>query len=206
MIRSKDALIFKPFVAVCFMCSALISNGQDKVVNVPRHAIKFSPLHALNLEVGSIQLAYEYRFSPKFSVQLEGGYVFGDVWWSYASADATGYKLKEDFRWYFTNKEVTKTTGRKIYKGLYLSMELHQNRMKFVSDGYELYRQNGMGLKTGFVRYSAWGFMFDVNAGFSLARTNIEPLGIPLNNYQPGRNGYVVLLPIVGVRVGKWIR
>jgi hypothetical protein len=182
-------------------------SGQDSLSQVPRHALKFSLLHVFNPEVRSIQLAYEYRFSSAFSVQLEGGYVLGNVWWSAPSADAQGYKFKEDVRWYFNNKEVAKENGRTVHRGGYLSIEFHQNRMTFTRVGSsEVYRQNGIGIKTGFIRYSSWRFLFDANVGLSLATTNMEPLGVPLNDYEPTRNGYLLILPIVGLRAGYWIR
>lgn len=200
------ALKRKLLIATGCVCISLLSFSQAGLMSVPRHALKFSPLHAFNPEVRSIQLAYEYRFLPTMSMQLEGGYVLGNVWWSYPSADAKGYKLKQDIRWYFRTREIAKKDGRKIFKGTYVALELHQNRMTFTRDSEQLYEQNGIGLKGGFIRYAPWGFVFDLNAGLSMATTNIAPLGIPLNNVQPGRRGYQALLPIIGLRMGYAIR
>jgi hypothetical protein len=201
-------ILLRTFILVLYcLCSTITSYAQDPVPQLPRHAIKFSPLHILNPEVNSIQLSYEYRFLPELSLQVEGGYVLEGVWWTAPEADAEGYKLKEEIRWYFENKEIIKRTGKSAYNGVYVAMELHQNRITFSRNGEEkLYRQNGIGIKTGIITFSTWRFVFDLNAGLSFTRTNMEPLGIPLNNAEPGPGGYKVVLPILGVRLGMWIR
>lgn len=193
-------------VIICLTFSALIAHGQESLPVPPRHAIKFSPLHLLNPDLASVQLAYEYRFANRFSVQVEGGYVFGDMRWTYPTEEAEGIKLKEEVRWYFYYDEVTKGFDENIGKGLYLSMEFHQNRMEFIRGADRPYRQTGQGIKVGFVRYSAWRFMFDVNLGISFARANMEPVGIPLNGYEEGINGYKIVLPIFGFRMGYWVK
>lgn len=195
------------FVAIiCITFSALMVHGQEAHPVPPRHAIKLSPLHLLNPELASVQLAYEYRFANSLSVQVEGGYVFGDARWTYPTEEARGIKLKEDVRWYFSYDEVTKGFDQNIGKGLYLSMEFHQNRMEFIRDAHKPYRQTGHGFKVGFVRYSAWRFLFDLNLGLSFARSNMEPVGIPLNGYEEGINGYKIVLPILGFRMGYWMK
>lgn len=192
------------FLTVCFVFFLIGVYGQEPL-RPPRHAIKFSPLHLVNPELGSVQIAYEHRFAERFSVQIEGGYVFGDIWWSTSRAKAHGVKMKEDLRWYFYARKVTKGLGKNINTGMYLAFELHQNRIEIARQDEPAYRQTGQGIKAGYIRHSAWGFLFDVNFGFSLANTNIAPLGIPLNNYQLRSDGYKVVLPIVGFRLGSWL-
>jgi hypothetical protein len=137
----KRALKRAVVVIMCFTFSTPIVNGQQSLSGLPGQAIKFSPLHLVNPDLASVQLAYEYRFAERFSVQVEGGYVFGDMRWVYPAEEANGIKLKEDLRCYFYSRQVTKGFDQNIYKGMYLSMEFHQNRMEFVRGACRPYRR-----------------------------------------------------------------
>lgn len=198
------ALKCKILFILSFIVLSSCAYGQDSTGVLPRHAIKFSPLHLLNPELSSIQVAYEYRFADEFSVQLEGGYVNGGVWWTYASADADGYKFKEDIRWYFDSREFTKRREKKAYNGIYGAIEFHQTRISIHNFYNDVYRQNGVGMKAGFARYARWGLVIDLNAGLTFAKSNMLPFGVPLSEPQRGRSGYHAVLPILGVRLGYW--
>ena len=96
---------------------------------------------------------------------------------------------------------------REAHSSVYVAIELHQNRVEFVDGGSEgVYRQYGSGIKGGFIRHAGSGVVFDVNLGFSFAKTNLPPLGIPLNNYEQQLDGYRIVLPIVGLRLGPWLK
>lgn len=204
MITLNNAFKRTLVVIVCFTFFTVIVHGQHSLSRPPKHAVKFSPLHLVNPDLASVQLAYEYRFAERFSAQVEVGYVFGDVRWTYPSEEARGIKLKEELRWYINHKTLTKRSGT-FARSMYLSMEFHQNRMEFIKDDYRPYLQTGEGIKFGFVRYSSWGFIFDCNLGLSFARTNMEPVSIPLNGYEEGLSGYRIVLPIIGFRLGYWL-
>lgn len=192
-------------LAVYFLASAHVGYGQELLWHPPRQAVKFSPLHAINPELASVQVAYEYRFVERFSAQMEVGYVFGDVWWNHPLEKAKGVKLKEDLRWYYRRKVLMKRNYQSVERGAYLAVEFHQNWFEFTKNDYMPYCEFGQGIKVGFVRYSTWGFMFDMNVGLSVARTNMEPFGIPLNDYEQRLDGYKAILPIVGIRLGYWV-
>ena len=189
-----------------FVFPSILAYGQEIVSPPPRHAIKFSPLHLVNPELASFQLAYEYRFARQIGLQLEAGYVFGEKWWGDGWESPRGFKLKQDFRWYFFHKPGMKRL-REVHSSFYVAVELHQNRVEFVDGGNAgVYRQSGSGIKGGFIRHAGSGVLFDFNFGFSFAKTNLPPLGIPLNNYELQLDGYRIILPIVGVRFGPWLR
>lgn len=192
-------------LVICFTFLTLVVHAQDSLLPPPRHAVKISTLHLINPELASVQVSYEYRFAEQFGVEVEGGYVFGDVWWSYPSEKAKGYKLKQDLRWYFRRRQLTKRVYYTVEKGTYLALEFHQNRVEYIKNDHRPFYQSGQGIKVGYVRYSPWGFMFDMNIGLSFARGRGEPFGIPLNGYDDALYGYKVIIPTIGFRLGQWL-
>src|SRR5687768_9130070 len=91
---------------------------------VPDMAIKVSPLHLLNF-YPTIDVAYEQRIRPRFTVQLGFGYVLdvaGDEYERYQNKN--GFKLKLEGRHYFGAEDERNRT-------FYTSLEPYMNAIDF---------------------------------------------------------------------------
>src|SRR5688500_12245551 len=143
-------------------------HGQESLTEsavVPHTAIKASPLHLLNF-YPTVELSFEQRLLPRFTTQLEAGYVL-----NYGSninrdfQDKRGVKLKLEGRYYFGPV----SDAKKIYYG---AVEPYMNVINFDRSASEVecfdlecshlyrrqyfdkieYREHGVSLKIGLLR------------------------------------------------------
>ncbi len=200
--------------------------GQDTLtvdMLVPDKAIKVSPLHLINF-YPSVQVAYEQKISRRTTLQLDMGYVFdydGDNDPDFQNK--RGVKGKLEGRYYFWGR----TDRKKMYYG---SAEGYANvinfdRHDFRQECFDLecndvfmreynytmkYREQGVSLKAGMIRYMGDRFIFDLNSGFTLRHVEYrEPPNLPPSWMDfmffpdiPNERDRVTISPNLGIRFG----
>ena len=195
---------------------------------VPDQTIKVSPLHLLNF-YPTIEVSFEKRIFPVVTAQLEFGYVL-----NYGSnvdrkyQNKRGVKVKLEGRYYFTSI----SERDRLY---YATVEPYANRINF--DRYSVveecfdrdcnnvytrqyndrveYRESGVSLKLGTLRYIGYRAFFDFTAGVTLRNIRyIEPArtrGLNENDelvfFQvPNEDDRTIPSPCLGVRFGYRIK
>src|SRR5688572_12878470 len=104
----------KLLLILTFVLSVNCVRAQDESESgnvVPVHAVKFSPFHLINL-YPTIQCAYEFRVSKKWTLQLDGGLALNTHFSEDQNKEITnkkGYKLKLEPRYYFDWGRQTQT-------------------------------------------------------------------------------------------------
>jgi hypothetical protein len=191
---------------------------------VPHTAIKVSPLHLLNF-YPTVELSFEQRILPRFTTQLEAGYVL-----NYGSnmnrdfQDKRGVKLKLEGRYYFG----TVSDAKKIYYG---AVEPYMNVINFDRSVSEVecfdlecnhlyrrqyfdkmeYREHGVSLKIGLLRDLGSGIFLDFNSGLTLRNIRYHEPVRPRsfneleerNFFQiPNENDRIGFSPNLGLRFG----
>ncbi len=194
-------------------------------VLVPKSAVKISPIHLLNF-YPTVEVSYEHRILPSFTLQEEVGYVL-----NYGSDERgdfqnkRGVKLKLEGRYYFFGR----TDKKKMY---YVSGEVYGNFVNFDRSGrgpecfdiecqhafirdytYVMkYREHGFSIKLGWFKYFGRVF-FDLNSGWTIRSIKYrEPSGI--QNFQedweffqiPNEDDRIALSPNFGARMGYRFR
>lgn len=159
-----------------FHCHAQDSLNIDKLV--PGSAVKFSPLHLLNF-YPTVEVSYEHKLFQRVTLQAEVGYVL-DYHYETEFDDKRGVKLKLEPRYYFWGR----TDREKIY---YASAEpyfyvINFDRTDSREECFDMectsrfrrtyqykvkYRENGITLKAGYIRYYS-RFFLDFNSGLTL--------------------------------------
>jgi hypothetical protein len=159
------------------------ASAQDSLtvsMLVPDKAIKVSPLHLLNF-YPTIEVSYEQKLWPDITAQFEVGWVVPIG--NYVDDDflnKRGVKLKLEGRYYFWGR----TDRRKMY---YLAVEPYMNMINFDrqrtrTECFDLectslftrstvakmeYREQGVSVKGGLIRYWSKNIFIDVNSGFT---------------------------------------
>jgi hypothetical protein len=196
---------------------------------IPVHAFKFSPFHLINF-YPTIQCAYEFRVSKKWTVQLDGGVAVNTRGSEDQNKDITnkkGYKLKLEPRYYFD-------WGRQRRTAFYGATELYFNNISFdheyeqtecfdetCSDKYTRryyyrgnYQEGGVAFKMGMLLYLFKNFMIDYNVGLGVRSINYTfPSYIHYETphftdgfHIPRMEDRVVGTPIFNFRIGYRIR
>ena len=208
-----------------FLMLATATFAQDSLHYesiIPGHAIRFSPFHLLNF-YPTIQLSYEKKINGKYTAHLEGGYVL-----HYNSSNDTrfkdkrGVKIKFEPRYYFWGR-VDRT---KLY---YAAVELYWNAINFDraasrTECFDLdctnqfiryydykirYRENGIGLKLGIVKYFS-DFLIDVNSGWMIRNIHYYYPEAEGQGWEtewiffaiPNERDRIVPCPVIGIRIG----
>jgi len=201
--------------------------GQDSLYSlIPSHALKISPFHLFGF-YPTLQLAYEAKISKRLSFQLEGGYVLNYQANDTQYQDKRGGKGKVELHYYTLPSQ----RARLIYYG---AVELYYNAVNFDrltsqqecfdiecnhtftrQYNYKLmYREPGVGLKVGFIKYFSDIFM-DINSGWALrfiTYTDTFPGNDFVNDNVawafpiPNEDDRTTLSPIVGIRLGYRLR
>lgn len=216
-----------------FFFISSISFAQDSLFYsalIPRHALKVSPNHLFNF-YPTIQLAYEIKVAPKFSLQLEGGYVvnyrsFEDPEYK----DKRGVKTRLELHYYLWPRD----RGKLIYYG---AAELYWNAVNFDRDVSQtecfdiecnhtftksytytvMFREPGGGLKLGFIKYFSPRFFMDINSGWVVRFITYTDRSAPAGVGEPVNEGWAMFSipnetdrtipsPVVGIRFGYRIR
>ena len=162
------------------------ASGQDSLaiaMLVPDKAIKVSPLHLLNF-YPTIEISYEQKLWPDITAQIEVGWVVPIR--NYEDDDflnKRGVKLKLEGRYYFWGR----TDRRKVY---YVAVEPYMNVINFDrqqnrTECFDMecnslfirstlekmeYREQGVSVKGGVIRYWFKNIFVDVNSGFTFRR------------------------------------
>ncbi len=190
---------------------------------IPRHAVKISPFHLLSF-YPTIQLAYEVKIAKRLSFQIEGGYVINyKVNVDPEYQNKRGGKGKLELHYYM----LPSTRAQLIFYG---AAELYYNAVDFdrrvtreecfntdcnqrITRQYTtkvMYREPGIGLKMGFVKYFS-DFFIDINSGWAIrfiSYTESENIRNFFNNDNmrwlniPNEEDRVALAPIIGIRLG----
>lgn len=191
---------------------------------VPHTAIKVSPLHLLNF-YPTIEWSFEQRILPRFTTQVEAGYVL-----DYKTntdrdfQDKRGVKLKLEGRYYFGSV----SDRKKIY---YAAAEPYMNVINFdrsssAEECFDLecnhryrrqyfekveYREHGVSLKIGLLRYVGAHTFFDLNSGFTIRNVHYREPARPrsFNEIEernflqiPNENDRIGFSPNLGLRFG----
>ena len=217
------------FLPALFLASSVFA--QDSLLYsslIPRHAVKISPLHLLNF-YPTIQLAYEIKVAKRFSLQLEGGYVLNyNLNENPEYQDKRGAKAKVELHYYMLPSK----RANLIFYG---AAEVYWNAVDFdrltsQAECFDIncnhaytreytntvtYREPGVGLKLGFMKYFD-DFFMDINSGWGVRFINYtdpsRPTGLinDVNEWGmisiPNESDRVTLSPIVGIRFGYRIR
>ncbi|HYC84177.1 MAG TPA: hypothetical protein VEB86_03100 [Chryseosolibacter sp.] len=204
------------FLSLALATSAIAQDGV-RSQRIPVHAIKFSPFHLIGFYPTAL-LGYEHGVAPNMSVQADVGYVFPYENFDEEFRNKRGVKLKLDARFYI---EETKAS--------YVAPEVYLNAVNFDrqdsrQECYDLecqilyrrtyyykvrYREHGVGVKYGFVRYFG-NFLVDLNLGFAIRfveykkpaltrqfnEQEMEWFAIPNERRRTG------LMPLMGFRLG----
>lgn len=217
--------IFSFLLPVCFISITAFSqiSLNDSTANKFRlHIIKWSPLHLSNF-YPTLQFAYEYKWSPEFSIQLDAGLVVNSATWRDTErfSDKRGIKLKSEFRYYFYVSE-------SIFR--YLSAEAYTNIINFDRNTTQIecfdldctiqfsrrylykvkYREQGLSFKYGYVRKFD-RVILDFNFGLTLRNVEYKKPNLPdaLNDFQrdfafsiPNEEKRLAFSPALGLRIG----
>jgi hypothetical protein len=190
---------------------------------VPGSAIKVSPLHLINF-YPTVQVSYEQRIFPRFTLQAEGGYVmdYGNDEESFQNR--RGMKLKLEGRYYLGSV----STRANIH---YVSMESYMNMVDFDRYGiveecfdegcnhpyvrrfpYKMeYMERGISLKAGVIWYVSSRFFVDGNGGLTLRNIDYHkpPLPARIGHKDdwslieiPNETDRLAVSPNMGVRIG----
>jgi hypothetical protein len=214
------------FPAFFFLIHTVLS-AQDLLTEsalVPHTAIKVSPLHLLNF-YPTIEWSFEQRILPRFTTQLEVGYVL-----NYRTnidrdfQDKRGVKLKLEGRYYFGSV----SDRKKIYYG---AIEPYMNVINFdrassSEECFDLecqhryrreyfekvaYREHGVSLKIGLLRYLGSRIFLDINSGFTIRTVRYRKTDRPrsFNEFEesgflqiPNENDRIGFSPNLGLRLG----
>lgn len=203
--------------------------AQDSILYsslIPHHALKISPFHLFSF-YPTIQLAYEIKVVERFSVQLESGYVLDyKMKEDPAYQDKRGVKAKLELHYYMLPSE----RANLIYYG---AAEIYWNAVNFdrLTSQQEcfdidcnhiftrqytyktMYREPGIGLKIGFVKYFS-DFFMDINSGWGVRFIDYTDPSVPAglldngNDWRmiPNEADRITLSPIVGIRFGYRLR
>jgi hypothetical protein len=178
------------FLAAC-IAGSFSSYAQDSIKIaqasklIPRHTIKFSPMHLLNF-YPTVQLAYEVKASTFLTFQFDGGVIIDNGFDDEEIQDKKGFKVKVEPHYYFAFSE-----RRSL--AFYQALELYWNNVHFYTTTeqtecfdaecqhqfrrtyfYKMnYREYGAAIKIGLVKHFR-PFLFDVNAGFGMRIIDYE--------------------------------
>lgn len=195
--------------------------------SLPRHTIKFGPLHLLNF-YSTVQVAYEYRFRKNHSAQFDIGYVFDSRVENVRFKDRRGVKIKLDYRYYFPG--LISTT-----EAYYLAAEAYTNLIDFDRETTQTecfdidcmnqyqrtyffkvkYREKGFVLRYG-ANYFIDKFVLDFNVGLVLRMVDYQKPDIVdgIDTFDGGSFDFdlinedkrTVLRPTATVRIGYRIK
>ena len=182
-------------IIAILLCLNLVSFGQDTLLTaenglVPERAIKFSPFHLINF-YPTIEISYEQRIRPRFTLQAETGYVLN---YRYNTDDdfqnKRGIKAKLEARNYLSGPP----DRRKLF---YIATEIYLNAVNFDRQtgqvecfdlecnhryfrryNYKMkYREEGISFKVGFIRYWNQALFLDLNTGVTVRNVQYkEPI------------------------------
>lgn len=191
--------------------------------NLPRHVVKFSPLHLINF-YPTLQVAYEFRLKNNFALQADLGYVLSyKINTDPEFKDKRGVKLKTEVRYYLLSFITS-------HGAWYLSAEPYINIINFdrqtvQTECFDLdctiqyrrwydfkvkYREQGIAFKYGIHRY-AGKITLDMNIGLVLRHVDYKKPNIPRGFNEPDEWGWfeipneekrTVIGPTVGFRLG----
>jgi hypothetical protein len=190
---------------------------------IPARAIKFSPLHLLGF-YPSLQFAYEYKISDKFSMQTDLGYVFNNGNFNDRFLNKRGIKARQEIRLYYD-------LYHKSDQAYYFSLELYFNGVNFNrkelrTECFDLdcmqlfnrqynyvvkFRENGISFKNGFIKYFTEQIFVDMSFGLTIRNIRyIKPILPPAFNegnfggwFQfPNENNRIGVAPLFNLRLG----
>lgn len=218
----KTKFFFLPLLTFASSLFAQDSGSYSSLV--ASHAVKISPFHLASF-YPTIQLAYEIKVAKRFSIQLEGGYVLNyKVNEDPAYQDKRGVKAKLELHYYMLPSERAKL----IYYG---ALEIYWNVVDFnrLTSQQEcfdiecnhvftrqytykvMYREPGVGLKVGFMKYFS-DFFMDINSGWALRFITYTDSSWPTAFAEegngsgmfpiPNEEDRITLSPIFGIRFG----
>lgn len=202
--------------------TAFTQDSLTVTMLIPDKAIKISPLHLMNF-YPTIEVSYEQKVLPAVTLQLELGYVldYGDRR-NGEFADMRGIKTKLEGRYYFWGR----TDRMKMY---YLSLEPYVNVINFDRldsrrECFDLecnhvytreyfykmeYREQGVSIKAGLIRYYGPKFFFDINSGFTFRNIQYTEPDNLIREFDdwafaevPNEDDRVAISPSLGVRLG----
>ena len=215
------------FLALSFFAAQTVAFCQQPPTEsalVPHTAVKVSPLHLLNF-YPTIELSLEQRILPRFTTQVEAGYVLdynANIHRDFQ--DKRGVKLKLEGRYYFGSV----SDPNKIYYG---AIEAYTNLINFdrYASGTECfdlecehlyrreydykvsYREYGLSFKAGVLRYFGSSIFMDLNGGITLRNVRYNEPARPrafaendeFSFFQiPNENDRVAFSPNLGLRFG----
>lgn len=214
--------------AFFLLAAQTVAYAQEPVTEsalVPHAAIKVSPLHLLNF-YPTLEWSFEQRILPSFTLQAEAGYVldFGSDT-DYDFRHKRGVKLKLEGRYYFGSV----SDRKKIYYGAvepYLNV-INFDRYFSVQECFDLecnhlyrreyfgkvaYREHGVSVKIGLLRYLGQRTFLDMSTGVTLRNVRYEepPRPRSFNEFDeqnfffpvPNENDRMGFSPNLGLRFG----
>ncbi|MEX1239480.1 MAG: hypothetical protein WEB30_07175 [Cyclobacteriaceae bacterium] len=195
---------------------------------VPDKAIKVSPLHLLNF-YPTIELSYEQKVFTRFTTQFEMGFVL-----DYPSSvdesfqNKRGVKIKLEGRYYFTSSPDRERIYYTAFEPYFNAINFDRNRVftecfdlecnhRFTREyAYKTrYREQGINLKAGIVRYLGRAIFLDFNSGLSLRHVDYDSPNTGSRSviddmwpsFQiPNENDRLALSPNMGFRLGYRFR
>lgn len=211
------------FLIVLFIIPRCVAQDSVRLVEgsriLPKHTVKFSPMHLLSF-YPTVQVAYEMKISPIWTLQLDGGIIV-DPGYHERFRDMRGYKIKAEPRRYFSFNE-----SRRL--SFYTGFELYRNNVTFgrTADQVECfdpecvnryrrtysfrmtYREHGLAFKPGLIKYLG-SFLLDVNTGFAIrvieynAPAYIQDSDKAVNWYDvPREKDRTAFAPVFNFRIG----
>ena len=217
VMRTFALYYFKKALPILFLMLLPLTIRCQDSVSLPKHIIKFSPLHLIG-KFPTLQIAYERNIRGKLSVQLDAGYVL-----NYTADDEKkdfrGFKLREELRYYYKLKNYNRK-NLKYSKSSYLSVETLQNIINYEGrymdydcnctvSQYVKLRETGINFKIGYTEYLS-RFILDFSAGLSFRhiryrepyfyRQDVDYLS--LNLIEPQETNQNIITPVFGFRTG----
>jgi hypothetical protein len=220
-------------ITLCWLLSIpLFSQDSLGIRHKPKHAVKISPLHWLGF-YSTVQVAYEVGLTPRIGMQLDAGMVVDRKFLINRGLGASNYyqnkrgvKLKLEARYYFSG------TFRGA-DGFYTSLEPYWNAVNFDRSGtnaecfdaqcqtsfiryYDYvvqYRELGVGMKGGYMKYFNRDYFIDISIGWMVRSIDYTELtDTPINREEsfvsilPKEQDRTVLAPLMGIRLGYRFR
>ena len=204
-----------------FHSIAFAQDHWTEAMLVPDKAIRLSPLHALNF-YPTLELSYEQARAQRFTTLIELGFVLDYPAEDAAFRNKRGMKFKLEGRYYFNPRPDRKRSHYAALEPYLNVINFDRTRTDFECFDVECshrywrrydykmeYREKGVSVKAGLIRYLGMRLFLDINAGLSLRHIRYDSRGLSppadegWNFFEiPDEADRVVLGPNMGLRLG----
>ncbi|MEP7171255.1 MAG: DUF3575 domain-containing protein [Bacteroidota bacterium] len=172
----------KPYYLIILVLICKIGSAQD-TLKFNRIIFKIAPINFFDdYSFKTTQVGFEFRFTPKYSIDFSYGQVFGKE--SIDHFKGTGFKAKSEIRRYRNNKKAKKLSRYFALEGFYHKIDyparnLFKNSTDSSSYGEDFFiKKNvwGLNVKYGFTCNFLKRLVLDVYGGVGIRIKDVQHL------------------------------